>query len=95
MISGEHFAVFRSQSGKVSVLDAYCPHMGGNLAVGGRVKGECLECPFHGWVFDNDGMCVGIPYAEKGINVIDLRRMISFSVFLRQFLEFDKNKLKD
>ena len=66
MFTGEHFAVYRSQSGKVSVLDAYCPHMGGNLAVGGRVKGECLECPFHGWVFDKDGLCVGIPYAEKG-----------------------------
>nr|XP_018667711.1 uncharacterized protein LOC100177386 isoform X2 [Ciona intestinalis]XP_026690558.1 uncharacterized protein LOC100177386 isoform X2 [Ciona intestinalis] len=62
---GEHFAVFRSKSGKASILDAYCPHMGGNLAVGGIVKNDCLECPFHGWRFDGDGKCVAIPYSEK------------------------------
>ena len=62
---GEHSAVYRSQSGKVTIMDAYCPHMGANLAVGGRVRGECLECPFHGWVFDSDGKCIEIPYAEK------------------------------
>ena len=63
---GEHFAVFRGESGQVHVLDAYCPHMGANLAVGGRVQGDCLNCPFHGWQFDGaDGKCVNIPYAKK------------------------------
>ena len=63
---GEHFAVFRGESGQVHVLDAYCPHMGANLAVGGRVQGDCLDCPFHGWQFDGtDGKCVNIPYAKK------------------------------
>lgn len=59
--------VFRDQEGKASVLDAYCPHLGANLAVGGRVVGNCIECPFHGWQFrGDDGKCVKIPYAEKG-----------------------------
>ena len=63
---GEHFAVFRGESGQVHVLDAYCPHMGANLAIGGRVQGDCLDCPFHGWQFDGaDGKCVNIPYAKK------------------------------
>ncbi|CAK8696054.1 unnamed protein product [Clavelina lepadiformis] len=62
---GQHFAVFRTQTGKAHILDAYCPHMGGNLGVGGQVKGECLECPFHGWVFSGKGECVKIPYSEK------------------------------
>merc|ERR1719427_998522 len=63
---GEHFAVYRTKSGKARVLDAYCPHMGSNLAVGGTVKDECLQCPFHGWVFDGkDGKCVEIPYTDK------------------------------
>ena len=63
---GEHFAVFRGEDGRVSVLDAYCPHMGANLAIGGRVLGNCLECPFHGWQFrGEDGKCTKIPYAEK------------------------------
>uniref|UniRef100_A0A4W6FDN5 cholesterol 7-desaturase n=1 Tax=Lates calcarifer TaxID=8187 RepID=A0A4W6FDN5_LATCA len=65
-VLGEQVAVFRAQDGKAYVVDAYCPHLGANLAVGGQVVGNCIECPFHGWQFDgNDGKCVKIPYAEK------------------------------
>ncbi len=60
-------AVFRGHNGEAYVVDAYCPHLGANLAVGGRVVGSCIECPFHGWQFQgSDGKCVRIPYAEKG-----------------------------
>ncbi|CAK8696053.1 unnamed protein product [Clavelina lepadiformis] len=62
---GQHFAVFRTKTGKANILDAYCPHMGGNLAVGGHVKDECLVCPYHGWVFSAKGECVKIPYSDK------------------------------
>lgn len=63
---GQNLAVFRGQSGKAHVLDAYCPHNGANMAVGGRVLGECLECPFHEWRFDGlDGKCTSIAYADK------------------------------
>lgn len=63
---GENFVVFRSQeSQKVFVLDAYCPHMGANLGVGGVVRGECIECPFHDWKFNGEtGQCVNIPYSD-------------------------------
>ncbi|XP_078083741.1 cholesterol 7-desaturase nvd [Mustelus asterias] len=65
-IFGEQVAVFRGQDGQAYVIDAYCPHLGANLAVGGRVTGNCIECPFHGWQFrGEDGKCVKIPYAEK------------------------------
>ena len=34
--------------------------MGANLGIGGVVKNEhCIQCPFHGWVFDGEtGDCV-------------------------------------
>lgn len=65
-VLGEHFAVFRGEDGKAYVLDAYCPHMGANIGVGGRVIENCLQCPFHGWTFrGEDGKCVDIPYAKK------------------------------
>ncbi|CAJ1070927.1 cholesterol 7-desaturase [Xyrichtys novacula] len=65
-VVGEQVAVFRGEDGKAYVVDAYCPHLGANLAVGGRVVGSCIECPFHGWQFEgNNGKCVKIPYAEK------------------------------
>ncbi|XP_025419278.1 cholesterol 7-desaturase isoform X2 [Sipha flava] len=56
---GENFAVFRSSNGNINILDAYCPHLGANMAIGGVVRGNNLQCPFHGWKFDGtDGKCV-------------------------------------
>jgi cholesterol 7-dehydrogenase len=61
---GKHYAVFRGQDGVVRCLDAHCIHMGANMAVGGKVKNNCLECPFHLWQFDGDGACTHIPYSK-------------------------------
>ncbi|KAK7896589.1 hypothetical protein WMY93_021914 [Mugilogobius chulae] len=78
---GQQVAVFRGQEGKAHVLDAYCPHLGANLAVGGRVVGNCLECPFHGWQFEgSDGKCAKIPYAEKVPDFAKVRRWPSVEV---------------
>lgn len=30
------------------LYDSTCPHRGANLAVGGRLSGRCVVCPFHG-----------------------------------------------
>jgi len=38
------------------------------MGEGGRVRGECLECPFHSWTFRGDGLCDNVPYSEKGID---------------------------
>ncbi len=59
----EELVLFRTRSGQPVVLDAYCPHLGAHLAEGGRVVGESIRCPFHGWQFDGTGVCVRIPYA--------------------------------
>lgn len=57
---GENLVVFRGTDKKVYVLDAYCLHMGANLAIGGKVKNtSCIECPFHGWLYDGEtGNCL-------------------------------------
>lgn len=34
---GENFALFRDEEGTVHILDAYCAHLGANLAIGGKV----------------------------------------------------------
>lgn len=57
--------MYRTRSGKAAVADAYCPHLGAHLGVNGHVKGETLQCPFHGWQFNTDGSCDSIPYCEK------------------------------
>ena len=72
-LAGMNLALFRSEKGVAYVTDAYCPHLGANLGVGGRVVGECIECPFHGWMFQgSDGKCSYSPYTDKGFFCISM-----------------------
>lgn len=62
---GRDFVVFRGEGGKAHVLDAYCPHLGAHLGVGGKVEGDNIRCPFHSWCWQGDtGECVDVPYAK-------------------------------
>lgn len=61
---GTELVIFRGEDGKINVLNAFCPHMGGNLAHG-TVKGNDIACPFHDWRWRGDGKCAGIPYARR------------------------------
>jgi len=63
---GQDFIVARGEDGKAGIFDAYCPHLGAHIGKGGKVCGNKVQCPFHGWVFDiADGKCSEIPYAKK------------------------------
>ena len=57
----KNLVVYRSLSGNVHALDAFCPHLGAHLGVGGSVLGEDIRCPFHNWTFNGSGHCTGIP----------------------------------
>jgi len=61
---GHQWVVFRDASGTARVVDAYCPHLGANLA-DGKVQGDCVECPFHGWKIRGDGCVVGQANGER------------------------------
>jgi phenylpropionate dioxygenase-like ring-hydroxylating dioxygenase large terminal subunit len=56
---------FRDEAGGTHLLDAYCPHLGAHLGVGGEVVGSALRCPFHHWEWAGDGSCRKIPYAKR------------------------------
>ena len=62
---GRNMIAIRDANGAVSVLEGYCPHLGGNLAVGGTCENGIVRCPFHGWKYDATGRCVEIPYAKR------------------------------
>ncbi|HEX9834923.1 MAG TPA: Rieske 2Fe-2S domain-containing protein, partial [Mycobacterium sp.] len=57
---GTALVVFESSDGDLHVLDAYCRHMGGNLAQG-TIKGDAVACPFHDWRWGSSGACTGVP----------------------------------
>ncbi|MEL4180312.1 Rieske 2Fe-2S domain-containing protein [Roseateles sp. PN1] len=77
---GKDFALYRGRAtGKVVLLDAYCPHMKTHLAapnttsyvvldgMGTNVEGDGIRCPYHAWRFGPDGKCDDIPYHEGPI----------------------------
>jgi phenylpropionate dioxygenase-like ring-hydroxylating dioxygenase large terminal subunit len=57
----KELVVFRGEDGAARVFDAYCPHLGAHLGVGGTVCGTGLRCPFHAWRFEGDGRLVEVP----------------------------------
>lgn len=54
------FVAFRDTAGRAHVLADTCVHRGGSLSKG-KVNGDCVACPYHGWEFDGDGKCTKIP----------------------------------
>jgi len=64
---GRDLVLFRGEDGGARVFDAHCPHLGAHLGVGGRVCGDGLVCPFHGWRFDGQGKLVEVPGLDRAL----------------------------
>ncbi|WAH60737.1 Rieske 2Fe-2S domain-containing protein [Pseudomonas silvicola] len=64
---GHEMVAFRNRQGVLSVLDAHCPHMGAHLGYGGKVEGDCIACPYHGWQWNLQGENMLIPGEERRI----------------------------
>lgn len=52
--------VFRREDGTVAALEDRCPHRQAPLS-NGQLKGDIVECGYHGFCFGADGSCVRIP----------------------------------
>lgn len=61
---GREMALWRGADGEARLIDAYCAHYGANMAIGGVVNGNLLECPFHAWRWEGDGTAREVPYAR-------------------------------
>lgn len=68
---GKDFALYRGQSGRVVMLDAYCKHMGTHLTASKSahivstnefIEGDSIRCPYHAWKYGPDGQLEDIPY---------------------------------
>ena len=64
---GEGVVVVRHSSGLSAFADR-CSHRNARLS-DGRIVDGCLECPYHGWRFDNVGRCTHIPALGSGATV--------------------------
>jgi len=57
---GEKLVFWRTVDGQVVCMSDICPHLGAPLHKG-KVRGEHLACPFHGFEFDPSGQCRRVP----------------------------------
>lgn len=64
---GHDLVAYRTESGHLVVLNAYCEHLGAHMGHGGTVAGDDIRCPFHGWQWSPEGRNTCIPY-QKATN---------------------------
>ena len=57
---GEKMVAWRGTNGQVRVMSDQCPHRGAALSIG-KLIGDCIQCPFHGFEFDASGQCQLVP----------------------------------
>ncbi len=56
----EKLVLWRDSNGSLGCLVDKCPHRGVALSLG-KVEGECLQCPFHGFEYNSQGTCTLVP----------------------------------
>ena len=60
VVRGMDVALFR-RGEEIFAIGNECAHKGGNLC-DGRIEGDIVTCPLHGWEFDlRSGVCMTIP----------------------------------
>lgn len=78
---GEGVVVVRRSSGLTAFADR-CPHRNARLS-DGRVVDGCLECPYHGWRFDDTGRCTHVPALGAGATVPPTSHLTGYRVHQR------------
>lgn len=59
-VEGREIVIWRGADGEAHVWEDRCPHRGMRLSFG-FVRGNALNCLYHGWKYGASGSCAGIP----------------------------------
>jgi phenylpropionate dioxygenase-like ring-hydroxylating dioxygenase large terminal subunit len=79
---GEDLVLWRDSAGVAYALRDLCIHRGTALSLG-RVVGDRLMCPYHGWQYGSDGVCKLIPQLADPTNVPGKARVDAFTCLER------------
>ena len=75
---GENLVLWRDSGGTAHALRDLCIHRGTALSLG-RVVGDRIMCPYHGWQYGGDGVCTLIPQLEDPTNMPGKARVDAFT----------------
>jgi phenylpropionate dioxygenase-like ring-hydroxylating dioxygenase large terminal subunit len=84
---GLNFVVWRDEAGNAQCVANTCAHRGGSLA-DGKVVRNCIQCPYHGWLFNGEGQCERIPSLGKLSKIPERSRIDAYPVEERYGLIF-------
>ncbi len=70
---GEWLAVFRGEDGQPVALRDRCMHRNSRLSCGKVHQGK-LQCPYHGWVYNQEGRVVAVPAEGKNFKLSQSRQ---------------------
>ncbi|MFW6695371.1 Rieske 2Fe-2S domain-containing protein [Streptomyces sp. MAR4 CNX-425] len=76
---GQNLVLWRDLEGNLICQEARCPHKGANLG-DGRLKGNSVECPYHGFRFNGQGECVAMPCMGSDARIPKTMRIKSYPV---------------
>ncbi len=65
VLANQAIVLVRNRSGTVQALEDRCSHRGVPLS-SGRLDGESIQCPYHGWRFSTSGACLEAPVLGAG-----------------------------
>ena len=60
ILDGRERVLWRAAGGRVQLWEDRCPHRGMRLSLG-FVRGDGLNCLYHGWEYATDARCLRIP----------------------------------
>lgn len=72
----ERLVVWRGAQGQAVAAIDRCPHREAPLSAG-VVHDGCIECPYHGWTYADDGRCVLVPSSGEGAPIPPKARLAS------------------
>lgn len=84
---GQNFVAFRDTDGNAHCLSNTCVHRGGSLA-DGKINGDHIQCPYHGWEYDGTGICQRIPSLGPNPNIPGRTRIDAYPVCEKYGLVF-------
>jgi 5,5'-dehydrodivanillate O-demethylase oxygenase subunit len=76
-VLGEELVLYRGQSGRPALMQLRCAHRSVALDYG-RVEGDCIRCPYHGWLYDATGQCLEQPAEPAGSRYKDEIRLAAY-----------------
>jgi phenylpropionate dioxygenase-like ring-hydroxylating dioxygenase large terminal subunit len=76
----ETLALWRNKDGQACCITDKCCHRGASLSCGKLINGN-LECPFHGFIYDQSGKVFTIPAIGRNGMVPETMKVPSFRTF--------------